>query len=102
MSDFCDPMVSGARQAPLSMGLHRQEHWSGLPFPSPRDLPDPGMEPASLASSALAGGFLATESPRKSRHSLVFSLKNCNTCEKITLRRMRRYANRKSICRIAN
>ena len=34
-----------AHQAPLSMGLPRQEHWSGLPFPSPEDLPDPGIEP---------------------------------------------------------
>ena len=33
------------RQAPLSMGFSRQEHWSGLPFPSPVDLPDPGIGP---------------------------------------------------------
>ena len=38
-----------AHQAPLSMGLSRQEYWSGLPFPSPGDLPDPGMEPRSPA-----------------------------------------------------
>ena len=36
-----------ARQASLSMGLSRQESWSGLPFPSPGDLPDPGIEPRS-------------------------------------------------------
>ena len=36
-----------AYQAPPSMGFSRQEHWSGLPFPSPGDLPDPGMEPGS-------------------------------------------------------
>ena len=36
-----------ARQAPLSMGFSRQEYWSGLPFPSPGDLPDPGIEPGS-------------------------------------------------------
>ena len=36
-------------QAPLSMGFSRQEYWSGLPFPSPWDLPDPGMEPGSPA-----------------------------------------------------
>ena len=36
-----------ARQAPLSMGLPRQEYWSGLPFPSPGDLPDPGIQPQS-------------------------------------------------------
>ena len=58
-------MVSVARQAPLSMGFHRQEYRSGLPFPSPRDLPDPEMEPASLASPELAGGFLTTEPPGK-------------------------------------
>ena len=44
-----------ARQAPLSMGFPRQEHWNGLPFPSAGDLPDPGIEPMS---SALAGGYL--------------------------------------------
>ena len=38
-----------ARQAPLSMGFSRQEYWSRLPFPPPRDLPDPGTEPGSPA-----------------------------------------------------
>ena len=42
------------------MGFSRQEYWSGLPFPSPGDLPDPGIEPRSLASPALAGGFFTT------------------------------------------
>ena len=46
-----------ARQAPLSMGFSRQEHWSRWPFPSPGDLPDPGTEPVSLMSPALASGF---------------------------------------------
>ena len=41
-----------ARQVPLTVGSSRQEYWSGLPFPSPGDLPDPGIEPASLASPA--------------------------------------------------
>ena len=41
-----------AHQAPLSMGFSRQEYWSGLPFPSPGDLPDPRMEPRSLALQA--------------------------------------------------
>ena len=50
---------SVARQAPLSMGFHRQEYWSGLPFPFPGDLPDPRIEPIS---PALADGFLPTES----------------------------------------
>ena len=47
-----------AHQAPLSMGFFRQEYWSGLPFPSPGDLPDPGVE---SASPVLAGGFFTTE-----------------------------------------
>ena len=41
-----------ARQAPLSTGFSRQEYWSGLPFPSPGDRPDPGIEPRSLALQA--------------------------------------------------
>ena len=49
-----------ARQAPLLMGFSRQEYWSGLPCPPPGDLPDPGIEPASLTSPALAGGFFTT------------------------------------------
>ena len=47
-------------QAPLSIGLPRQEYWSGLPSPSPGDLPDPGIEPVSLASPASAGGSFTT------------------------------------------
>ena len=46
-----------ARQAPLSMGFSRQEYWGGLPCPPPGGLPDPGIEPVSLVSSALAGRF---------------------------------------------
>ena len=49
-----------ARQAPLSMGFPRQEYWSGLLFPPPGDLPDPGIEPSSLMSPALAGRFFTT------------------------------------------
>ena len=51
-----------ARQAPLFMGFSRQEYWSGLPLPSPGDLPDSGME---LRSPAWAGGFFITEPPGK-------------------------------------
>ena len=47
----CDPMDCNPR-APMSMGLPRQEHWSGLPFPSPGDLPNPGIKPTSLAWQA--------------------------------------------------
>ena len=46
-----------ALQAPLSMGFSRQEYWSGLPRPPPGDLPNPQIEPTSLTSPALAGGF---------------------------------------------
>ena len=44
----------------LSMGFSRQKYWSGLPFHSLGDLPDPGMEPRSLMSPALAGEFFTT------------------------------------------
>ena len=44
-------------QAPLYMEYSRQEYWNGLPFPTPGDLPNPEIEPASLKSPALAGGF---------------------------------------------
>ena len=49
-----------AHHAPLSLGFSRQEYWSRLPLPSPGDLPDPGIEPAYLASPALASGFFTT------------------------------------------
>ena len=51
---------STACQAPLSMGFFRQEYWSGLRCPPPGDLSDPGIEPTSLASPALAGGSFTT------------------------------------------
>ena len=54
-----------ARKAPLSLGFPRQEYCSGLPFPSPRDLPNPGTESAFSASPALAGKFFTTEPPKK-------------------------------------
>ena len=53
---LCDPMAA-AQQAPVSMGFSRQEYWSGLPFPPLGDLPNPGVEPTSPVSPALAGGF---------------------------------------------
>ena len=54
VSDSLTPWTI-AHQAPLLMGFSKQEYWSGLPFPSPGDLPNPGMEPMSLMSPALAG-----------------------------------------------
>ena len=49
-----------ACQAPLSMGFSRREYWSGLPCSPPGDLPDTEIEPVSLASLALVGGFFTT------------------------------------------
>ena len=49
-----------ARQPPLSMGFSRQKHLSGLPFPPPGGLPDPGIKPVPLTSTALANGFFFT------------------------------------------
>ena len=49
-----------AHQAPLSMGFSRQEYWSGLQCPPPGDLPNPGFEPMSVMSPALAGEFFIT------------------------------------------
>ena len=51
-----------AHQAPLYMGFPRQEYWSGVPLPSPGDLPDPGLQPVSPIS---AYGFFTTEPPGK-------------------------------------
>ena len=51
-----------ARQASLSMGFSKQEYWSGLPFPSPGDLPNPGIESGTPASQS---DFLPTEPPGK-------------------------------------
>ena len=54
-----------ACQPPLSMGFSRHEYWSGLPCPPSGDLPDPGIEPKSLKSPALAGGFFTTSATWK-------------------------------------
>ena len=70
-----------ACQAPLSMGFSRQEYWSGLLCPSPGELPDPGIKPASLVSLALQADSLPTEPPGKSKLRQYFYLirifKNC-------------------------
>ena len=50
-----------AHQSPPSMGFSRQEYWSGELCPPPGDPPNPGIEPASLMSPALAGGFFTTD-----------------------------------------
>ena len=57
---LCATPWTVAHQAPLSTEFSKQEYWSGLPCPSPGDLPDPGIESTSLISPALAGGFFPT------------------------------------------
>ena len=58
-----------ACQAPLSMGFPRQQYWSELPFPSPEDLLDPGIEPTS---PALAGIHFSTEPPGKPNPLILY------------------------------
>ena len=67
---FLTPWIV-AHQASLAIGFPKQEYWSGLPFPSPGDLPDPGIKPESPASSALMGRFFTTEPPGKPVFSLI-------------------------------
>jgi len=57
MSKFFATHWTVVHQAPLSMGFFRQEYWSGLPFPPPGDLTDPGIKPVS---PALSGRFFTT------------------------------------------
>ena len=61
---------TGAHQAPLSIESSRQDYRSRLPFPTPGDLPNPGMEPESLMSPALAGGFFTTSATWEALHML--------------------------------
>ena len=72
MSDSATPWTV-AHKAPLSMGFSRQEYWSGVPFPSPGDLPDPGFEPRSPASQA---DLLPSEPPGKSCKGLLLWVQN--------------------------
>ena len=64
-----------ACQVPLSMGFSRQEYWSGLPFLPPGDLPNPGIEPTSSASPALAGGFFTTGATWEAHKEHIFHSK---------------------------
>ena len=67
---FCNPMDCSPPGSSVR-GIFRQEYCSGLPFPTPGDLPNPGIEPMSLASSVLAGGFFTTDMlQKKSSHFL--------------------------------
>ena len=68
MSDSFAIPWTVAHQIPLSIGLPRQEYWSGLSIPFLRYLPDPGIEPKS---PILAGGFFTTEPPEKSLQEIL-------------------------------
>ena len=64
-----------AHQAPLSRGFSRQEYWSGLPCPPPGNLPNPGIEPTSLTSPALAGRFFTTSATWETPVPIYFFVK---------------------------
>ena len=66
-----------ALQAPLSVGLSRQEYWSGLPSPPPGDLPDPGIEPVYLMSPASAGRFFTTSAAWEALNACFLSINSC-------------------------
>ena len=72
------PLDCIACQAPPSVGFSRQECWSGLPLPSPGDLPDPGIEPTSLTSPALAGGFFTPSA------TCLINLSESQDCGEVT------------------
>ena len=78
MSDSFGTPWAVAHQASLSMGVSRQECCSGLPFPSPEDLPDPDFELTSHACiSCIADGFLTTEPPEKP-HIYTLGVRVCS------------------------
>ena len=89
MSDSFAIPWTVARQVPLCMGFSRQEYWSGLPFPTPRDLSDPGIKPTSPASLARAGRFFTTEPPGKPRNDGIYakniSERTCRTGKIVAL-----------------
>ena len=74
-----------ARQAPLSMGFCRQEYWSGLPFPTPGDLPNPEIKPASPVLPVLPAESLLAEPPGKPRSFLCTHKKKMHVQSCLTL-----------------
>ena len=95
---LCATLWAVVHQAPLSIGFSRQEYWSGLPCPSPGELPNPGIKPLSPNCLALAGDsitsrfffffFLSIMSPWK-------PLTQSGKCKRIRIRMRRRRGNRK-------
>ena len=78
---FVTPCTA-AKQAPLSLGFPKQEYWSGLPFPPPGNLLNPGIKPTSLAPPALAGGFSTSAPPRKPIFSVYRSQTSQTSCKR--------------------
>ena len=72
---LCDP-VDCSLPASLSMGFSRQENWSSLPFPTPRNPPDLGIKSSPLESPALAGRFFTTAPPGKHLMNFILELWN--------------------------
>ena len=70
MSNSCDPVNRGLPGSSVH-GISRQEYWSGLPFPTAANLPDPGIEPASTVAPVLAGRFFTTGPPGKPIESVI-------------------------------
>ena len=66
-----------AHQTPLSREFYRQDYWRALPFPPPGDLPNPGIEPMSPASPALAGRFFTAEPPGKDLYNSILESNVC-------------------------
>ena len=71
---ICVTLWTITHQAPLSMEFFRQEYWSGLPCPPPGALPDPGIEPASLKTLALAGRLFTTNATWEAQIYLLLLL----------------------------
>ena len=75
----CATLWTATHQAPLSMGFSRQEHWSGLPYPPPGDLPDPWVEPGSLTTPPLISGFFTTSAT--CQIIAFYTLNNLHFCQ---------------------
>ena len=88
-----------AHQAPLFMGFSRQEYWSGLPCPSPGSLPDPGIEPANLASPALAGGLFTVSATWEADVTYTCNLKIKQINEYLKKKQTHRYREQTMVIR---
>ena len=93
MSNSFETPWTVACLAPLSMGFPRQEYWNGLPFPSPRDLSDPEIEPMS---PALPGRFFTTETPGKESEDIYLSESLCTAEQYCKLTTLINYINFKN------